>query len=77
MLMDPGHMPKNDAYLEGRVLRLRDGLRRRGKTADAQKMVARRSWPAPSAEALANLKTLAAQAKDYDAVLADPPSSPR
>lgn len=76
MLMDLGHMPKNEAYLQGvisfaYVMACGDGW----KMADAlKKMAAKAEKLAGSerSEALANLKTLAAQAKDYDAVLADP-----
>ncbi|MDX6770907.1 MAG: hypothetical protein SF051_15340 [Elusimicrobiota bacterium] len=75
MLMDAGHMPKNDAYLEGVVsfayiMACGDGW----KMADALKKMAAKAEKlsgAERAEAAANLKTLAAQAKDYDATLAD------
>ena len=76
MLMDLGHMPKNDAYLEkvvsfAYIMATGDGW----KMADAlKKMIAKaeKLQGAERAEAVANIKTLAAQAKDYDAVLADP-----
>ena len=76
MLMDLGHMPKNEAYLQNVVsfayiMAVGDGW----KTADAlKKMIAKAEKLEGSerAEALANVKTLAAQARDYDAVLADP-----
>lgn len=75
MLMDAGHMPKNDAYLEGVVsfayiMACGDGW----KMADALKKMAAKAEKLAGAErgeAVANLKTLAAQAKDYDATLAD------
>jgi len=76
MLMDLGHMPPAPAYLEGvmsfaYVMAVGDAW----KMADAlKKMAAKAEKLAGSerAEALTNLKALAAQAKDYDAVLADP-----
>jgi hypothetical protein len=76
MLMDLGHMAKNDAYLAGVVsfayiMACGDGW----KMADALKKMAAKAEKLEGgerAEALANLKTLAAQAKDYDATLADP-----
>lgn len=75
MLMDLGHMPKNDAYLEkvmsfAYVMATGDGW----KMADALKKMAGKAEKlagAERAEALANLKTLIGQAKDYDALLAD------
>jgi hypothetical protein len=75
MLMDAGHMPTNAAYLEGVVsfayiMACGDGW----KMADALKKMAAKAEKlagAERSEAAANLKTLAAQAKDYDAVLAD------
>ncbi len=75
MLMDANHMPKNDAYLEGVVsfayiMACGDGW----KMADALKKMAAKAEKlagAERSEAVANLKTLAAQAKDYDATLAD------
>jgi hypothetical protein len=75
MLMDLGHMPKNDAYLQNvmsfaYVMAVGDGW----KMADALKKMtakAEKLAGAERSEALANVKTLAAQAKDYDAVLAD------
>ncbi len=76
MLMDLGHMPKNAAYLDkvvsfAYVMACGDGW----KMADALKKMAAKAEKlegAERADALTNLKTLAAQAKDYDAVLADP-----
>ncbi|OGR94998.1 MAG: hypothetical protein A2V88_09945 [Elusimicrobia bacterium RBG_16_66_12] len=76
MLMDLGHMPRNEAYLQNvmsfaYVMAVGDGW----KMADAlRKMTAKAEKLAgpERAEALANLRTLAAQAKDYDLVLADP-----
>ncbi|HXS99690.1 MAG TPA: hypothetical protein VN915_03380 [Elusimicrobiota bacterium] len=75
MLMDLGHMPKNEAYLQNvmsfaYVMAVGDGW----KMADALKKMtakAEKLQGAERAEALANVKTLVAQAKDYDAVLAD------
>ncbi|MBI4370870.1 MAG: hypothetical protein HY552_01085 [Elusimicrobia bacterium] len=76
MLMDLGHMPKNDSYL-GRVVSFAyvmacgDGW----KMADALKKMAAKAEKLQGSErdeAKANLKTLAAQATDYDALLADP-----
>ncbi|MEK7381944.1 MAG: hypothetical protein AAB262_01495 [Elusimicrobiota bacterium] len=76
MLMDLGHMPPAAAYLEkvmsfAYVMAAGDGW----KMADALRKTAAKVSKlagAERAEALANLKTLAASAKDYDAVLADP-----
>lgn len=76
MLMDLGHMPKNAAYLEkvvsfAYVMATGDGW----KMADALKKMAAKAEKlagAERSEAVANLKTLAAQAKEYDALLADP-----
>jgi hypothetical protein len=75
MLMDLGHMPKNEAYLQNvmsfaYVMAVGDGW----KMADALKKMtakAEKLQGGDRAEALANVKTLAAQSKDYDAVLAD------
>ncbi|MBI5247062.1 MAG: hypothetical protein HY923_07760 [Elusimicrobia bacterium] len=75
MLMDLGHMAKNDAYLEkvmsfAYVMATGDGW----KMADALKKMAGKAEKlagAERSEALANLKTLISQAKDYDALLAD------
>lgn len=75
MLMDLGHMAKNDAYLEkvmsfAYVMACGDGW----KMADALKKMAAKAEKlagAERAEAIANLKTLVAQAKDYDALLGD------
>jgi len=75
MLMDLGHMPKNDGYLEkvmsfAYVMATGDGW----KMADALKKMAGKAEKLAGAErgeALVNLKTLVAQAKDYDALLAD------
>lgn len=76
MLMDLGHMPRNEAYLKNvmsfaYVIAVGDGW----KMADALKKMAAKAEKlsgAERAEAAANLKTLASQAKDYDAILADP-----
>ncbi len=76
MLMDLGHMPKNDAYLEkvmsfAYVMATGDGW----KMADALKKMAGKAEKlagSERAEALVNLKTLVAQAQAYDALLADP-----
>ena len=76
MLMDLGHMAKNDAYLQNivsfaYVMACGDGW----KMADALKKMAAKAEKlegAERAEALLNLKTLSAQSKDYEAVLADP-----
>jgi hypothetical protein len=75
MLMDLGHMPKNDAYLLkvvsfAYVMATGDGW----KMADALKKMASKAEKlsgAERAEALTNLRTLTQQSKDYDAVLAD------
>jgi len=75
MLMDLGHMPKNDGYLEkvmsfAYVMATGDGW----KMADALKKMAGKAEKLADgerSEALANLKTLVGQAKDYDALLAD------
>ncbi|MDE2490470.1 MAG: hypothetical protein KGM24_06455 [Elusimicrobia bacterium] len=75
MLMDLGHMPKNDAYLAkvvsfAYVMACGDGW----KMADALKKMAAKAGALQGgerAEALANVRTLAAQAKEYDALLAD------
>lgn len=75
MLMDLGHMAKNDGYLENvmsfaYVMATGDGW----KMADALKKMAGKAEKlagAERSEALANLKTLIAQAKEYDALLAD------
>ena len=76
MLMDLGHMPKDEKYLESVVsfayiMATGDGW----KMADALKKMAsklEKLQGTERSEALANLKTLAAQAKEYEAVLADP-----
>lgn len=75
MLMDNGHMPKNDAYLEkvvsfAYVMACGDGW----KMADALKKMtakAEKLEGAERSEAVANLKALATQAKEYDGLLAD------
>lgn len=75
MLMDNGHMPKDDAYLGtvvsfAYVMACGDGW----KMADALKKMTAKAAALQGAErsdALANLKTLAAQAKEYDGLLAD------
>src|SRR3569832_1238477 len=75
MLMDLGHMPLNAAYLQNvmsfaYVMAVGDGW----KMADALKKMtakAEKLQGAERSEAIANVKTLAAQAKDYAAVLAD------
>jgi hypothetical protein len=75
MLMDHGHMTKNDAYLTkvvsfAYIAAVGDGY----KMADALKKMAAKieklSGPERD-EAAANLKTMAAQAKSYDEQLAD------
>lgn len=76
MLMDLGHRAPDAAYLEtvvsfAYVMACGDAWR----TADALKKMAAKAEKLAGperAEALANLKTLAAQAKDYDATLGDP-----
>jgi hypothetical protein len=76
MLMDAGHMKQDAAYLQkvvsfayinalGDGWRLNDALRK--TVAKAEKL----SGPERD-EAVSNVKTLAAQAKDYDSKLADP-----
>lgn len=75
MLMDLGHMPKDEAYLQNvvsfaYVMAVGDGW----KMADALKKMtakAEKLQGAERAEALANVRTLTAQSKEYDAVLAD------
>lgn len=76
MLMDHGHMPQNEAYLQkvvsfayvtatGDGYRINDALKKLlGKL--------ERLEGAERAEAVANLKTMAQQAKTYEAQLADP-----
>jgi muconolactone delta-isomerase len=75
MLMDLGHMPKNDAYLSkvvsfAYIAAIGDGY----KLADAVKKMAAKtanlSGPEKD-EALANLKTMVAQAKAYDEQMSD------
>ena len=76
MLMDLGHMAPSAAYLEtvvsfAYVMAVGDGW----KMADALRKAAAKAEKlqgAERAEALANARALAAQAKDYDALLADP-----
>ncbi|MEK7232406.1 MAG: hypothetical protein AAB268_01210 [Elusimicrobiota bacterium] len=75
MLMDLGHLPRNDAYLEkvmsfAYVMATGDGW----KMADALKKMAGKADKLAGAErgeAIVNMKTLVAQAKDYDLLLAD------
>ncbi|UPT75794.1 MAG: hypothetical protein M0D55_09040 [Elusimicrobiota bacterium] len=75
MLMDNGHMAKNDAYLEkvvsfAYVMACGDGW----KMSDALKKMAAKAEKlagAERSEAVANLKALAGQAKEYDGLLAD------
>jgi hypothetical protein len=75
MLMDNGHMPQNAAYLEtvvsfAYVMACGDGW----KMADALKKMSAKAEKlagAERSEALASLKALAAQAKEYDGLLAD------
>ncbi len=75
MLMDLGHMTRDEKYLEkvmsfAYVMACGDGW----KMADALKKMSAKAEKlagAERSEAIANLKTLAAQAKDYDATLAD------
>ncbi len=75
MLMDLEHMPKNDDYLKkvmsfAYVMATGDAW----KMADALKKMAGKTEKlagAERSEALANLKTLVAQAQAYDALLAD------
>ncbi len=75
MLMDLGHMTPSASYLEkvmsfayvmacGDAWKMADALKK--MTAKAEKLAG-----SERAEAVANLKTLAAQAKEYDATLAD------
>ena len=75
MLMDLGHMPKNDQYLQkvvsfAYITALGDGYRMNDAI---KKMLAKveKLSGAEKDEALANLKTMVAQAKDYDGKLAD------
>jgi len=76
MLMDLGHMPPSATYLEkvmsfAYVMATGDAW----KMADALKKMAAKAEKLEGSErsdALANLKTLAASAKDYDALLAEP-----
>jgi|GEM_PF-2086096 len=75
MLMDLGHMAKNDAYLDkvvsfAYIMACGDGW----KTADALKKMAAKAEKLTGgerADAISNLKTLSAQAKEYDALLSD------
>jgi hypothetical protein len=75
MLMDNGHMPVDQAYIDtvvsfAYIMACGDGW----KMADALKKMAGKAEKLAGAErteALANLKTLVGQAKDYDALLAD------
>jgi hypothetical protein len=75
MLMDLGHMAKNDAYLEkvvsfAYIMACGDGW----KMSDALKKMAVKAEKlegSERADAIANLKTLSAQAKEYDVLLAD------
>ena len=75
MLMDLGHMPPASAYLDtvgsfSYIMACGDGW----KMVDALKRVAAKASKlsgAEKAEAAANGKTLAAQAREYDALLAD------
>jgi hypothetical protein len=75
MLMDLGHMPKNEDYLKtvvsfAYISAIGDGY----KMSDALRKMSGKMEKlsgAERAEALANLKTLAAQAKAYEAQLAD------
>jgi hypothetical protein len=75
MLMDLGHMAKNEAYLANVVsfayiMACGDGW----KMADALKKMAAKAEKLEGgerADAISNLKTLSAQAKEYDALLAD------
>ncbi|MEK7389822.1 MAG: hypothetical protein AAB036_08985 [Elusimicrobiota bacterium] len=75
MLMDLGHMPRHETYLESvmsfaYVMACGDGW----KMADALKKMAAKTEKFAGTErtdAVANLRTLAAQAKEYDATLAD------
>lgn len=76
MLMDAGHMRKDDAYLQGVVSfayisSLGDGWRMNDAL---KKMVAKaeKLQGAERSEAIVNVKTLAAQAKAYEEQLADP-----
>ncbi|NNN04447.1 MAG: hypothetical protein HKL90_00965 [Elusimicrobia bacterium] len=75
MLMDLGHMPSSASYLDkvvsfayimacGDGWKMADALKK--MTAKAEKLAG-----AERADALSNVKTLAAQAKDYDTLLAD------
>lgn len=75
MLMDLGHMPSSASYLDkvvsfayimacGDGWKMADALKK--MTAKAEKLAG-----AERADAIANVKTLAAQAQDYDALLAD------
>ncbi len=76
MLMDLGHMAPSPAYLEkvisfAYIMAVGDGW----KMADAlKKMTAKieKLQGNERSEATANVRTLAAQAKDYEALLADP-----
>ncbi len=75
MLMDLGHMPSSASYLDkvvsfayimacGDGWKMADALKK--MTAKAEKLVG-----TERADAIANVKALAAQARDYDALLAD------
>ena len=76
LLMDHGHMPRNQAYLEKvvsftYVTALADAYKLNDALKKALAKLAGLAGPA-RADALANLKALAAQARAVDAQLADP-----
>ena len=76
MLMDLGHMPRNEQYLQkvvsfAYVMACGDGWR----MADALRKMAGKAEKlqgAERADAVANAKALAAQAREYEAVLSEP-----
>lgn len=75
MLMDAGHMPKNDEYLKkvvsfAYIAALGDGWRMNDSLKKLVAKIERLSGPERE-EAVSNLKTMVEQAKTYDSQLAD------
>lgn len=75
MLMDLGHMPKNDEYLKtvvsfAYIAALGDGWRMNDALKKLVGKIERLSGPERD-EAVANLKSMVAQAKTYDSQIAD------
>jgi hypothetical protein len=76
MLMDLGHMPQNEAYLQKVVsfaytVAIGDGYKINDSLKKTIAKIQRLSGPERQ-EALANLKTMVDQAKNYEALLKDP-----